>query len=216
MKNGKLTDQELETLAKTVFVASRNAGEIETLVSDPGLYNKVLAKIASEYEAQPKPSRFKLRPVAAFASVAILISVSFVIYFGSRSKVPRVNKTTIPDTINDIKPVPYEPAVKKTGPSPEEPAFVKTILKRPVVTETAQRRAKRPPAKDTEPVFHPIGFAERAADAALDGRVVRVEMPRSALFALGVDLPLENGTRSVKADLLVGADGSPRAIRLVE
>ena len=141
-----------------------------------------------------------------------------MIYFGSRSKAPSVAKNTAPDTIDEIKPRPYVPSVKAPEPSRQEPELINTTWKRPVEAPQAvrSRRAKRPPAKDAEPVFHPIGFAERAEDAVIDGRVVRVEMPRSALFALGIDLPLENGTRSVKADLLVGADGTPRAIRLVE
>ena len=41
-------------------------------------------------------------------------------------------------------------------------------------------------------------------------------MPRSALFAMGVNIPLENDAEVVKADLLVGTDGVTRAIRVVE
>jgi len=218
MKEQKLKDQELETLAKAVVVAARNAADIEGPVSDPKLYHSVLAKIAAEYEIRPTPSRFAWKPVAAFAAAIVLLSASFVIYFGSRSEAPRAIRNTTPDTIDEITPRPFVPSVKKPEPLPDEPELVDTVWKRPVEAPQAvrSRRTKRSPAKEAEPVFHPIGFAERAEDAAIDGRVVRVEMPRSALFALGIDLPLENGTRSVKADLLVGADGTPRAIRLVE
>lgn len=218
MKDRKLKDRELETLAKTVVVAGRNANDIEGLVSDPDLYRGVLARIAAEYETRPRPSRYAWKPAAAFAAAIVLISASFVIYFGSRLELPRATKSTSPDTITEIKPRPYIDSVKEPKPLPDEPKAVNMVFKRPVEAPQAAkpRRQKRPPAKDADPVFHPIGFAERAVDAAIDGRVVRVEMPRSALFALGVDLPLENGTRSIKADLLVGADGSPRAIRLVE
>lgn len=53
-------------------------------------------------------------------------------------------------------------------------------------------------------------------EAARGGHVVRVDMPRSSLFAMGVNVPLENETGSIKADLLVGPDGVTRGIRLVE
>jgi hypothetical protein len=219
MKERKLKDRELETLAKTVVVAGRNANDIDGLVSDRKLYDKVLARIAAKYETRPGPSRFVWKLVTAFAAAIVVISASFVIYFDFRSAAPRANTSTVPDTINEeIKPRLYVPPVKRPESQPDERDVIDTVWKRPTEAPQAAkpRRTKRPPAKDLEPVFHPIGFAERAVDAAIDGRVVRVEMPRSALFALGVDLPLENGTRSIKADLLVGADGSPRAIRLVE
>ena len=48
------------------------------------------------------------------------------------------------------------------------------------------------------------------------GQVVRVEMKRSSLFALGVNIPLENDDTVIKADLLIGRDGVTRAIRMID
>lgn len=48
-----------------------------------------------------------------------------------------------------------------------------------------------------------------------DLRIVRAELSPKMLFALGVDLPLENASEKIKTDLLVGADGVARAIRFV-
>jgi hypothetical protein len=59
----------------------------------------------------------------------------------------------------------------------------------------------------------PGGLSETPAE---DLRVVRAELSRAALFALGVNLPIEDGAAKVKTDLLVGRDGVARAIRLVE
>ena len=218
MKDRKLTDQELETLAKAIVTAGNSASNVEGVLSDPKLYHSILAKIAAECDERTRPSRFAWRPIAALASLVVLISVSLSVYFGSGSEARRANILTVPDTINDIKPRPFIPSPAQRAESVEGPVVVNTAVKK--VAEKRQavkpRRIKQQAARDPEPVFHPIGFAERAEDAAIDGRVVRVEMPRSALFALGVNIPLENSARSVKADLLVGADGSPRAIRLVE
>jgi hypothetical protein len=48
-----------------------------------------------------------------------------------------------------------------------------------------------------------------------DLRVIRVEMPVSSLRLLGARVNDELVTRRIVADLLVGADGTPYAFRLV-
>ncbi len=131
MKERKLIDQELETLAKSVVVAGSNAVDIDGVVSDPKLFNSVLAKIAAEYETKPTPSRFAWKPAAAFAAAIILISASFVIYFGSRSEAPRVSRSTIPDTIDEIKPSPYVQSVKEPEALPDENEVIKTVSRPP-------------------------------------------------------------------------------------
>ncbi|MES2900510.1 MAG: hypothetical protein V4723_12340 [Pseudomonadota bacterium] len=46
-------------------------------------------------------------------------------------------------------------------------------------------------------------------------RMVQTEVPRAELDALGVAVSPENAGESVRAEMLVGADGSPLALRLV-
>jgi hypothetical protein len=46
--------------------------------------------------------------------------------------------------------------------------------------------------------------------------LVRLEMSGSALIALGVPLGVERATESLQADLILGADGMARAVRLDE
>jgi len=62
--------------------------------------------------------------------------------------------------------------------------------------------------------FYPITLQGDPNEMARGGRIIRVEMPRSALFAMGVNVPLENGAETITADLLVGPDGVTRAIRM--
>ena len=47
------------------------------------------------------------------------------------------------------------------------------------------------------------------------GRIVRVEMPAAMLPAYGLDVTPDSGAGTVEADVLVGQDGQPRAIRFV-
>ncbi|MGH8115239.1 MAG: hypothetical protein ACREPS_09350 [Rhodanobacteraceae bacterium] len=48
-----------------------------------------------------------------------------------------------------------------------------------------------------------------------DGAVVRVVMPRAALASFGLPVEAMEGDGTVRADLIVSADGTPQAIRLV-
>jgi hypothetical protein len=47
------------------------------------------------------------------------------------------------------------------------------------------------------------------------GEIVRLDMPVTSLPNYGVQMPADAASASVQADLLVGQDGQPRAIRLV-
>jgi hypothetical protein len=62
--------------------------------------------------------------------------------------------------------------------------------------------------------FVPLPYADDLS--ALDeGAVVRVEMPRAALASFGLPVAAMESDGTVRADLIVSADGTPQAIRLV-
>lgn len=70
-----------------------------------------------------------------------------------------------------------------------------------------------PGAADAGP-FIALESAERIEQEAYP-RMIETDVPRSELAALGVPVSPENAGDSVRAELLVGADGSPLALRLV-
>lgn len=70
-----------------------------------------------------------------------------------------------------------------------------------------------PPAADAGP-FIALQSAERIEQEA-NPQMIEADVPRSALTSLGVPVSPENAGDSVRAELLVGADGSPLALRLV-
>ncbi len=79
---------------------------------------------------------------------------------------------------------------------------------------TAAESAQPQTAAEDEAAFYALPYAEDAT--LLDGgAVVRVALPRSALVAWGLPVPTVSGAGPIPADLLVGADGTPQAIRLV-
>lgn len=62
--------------------------------------------------------------------------------------------------------------------------------------------------------FLPLTYGAQLAPLE-SGQVVRVAMPRSALISFGLPMNMERADESVKADVLLGADGVARAIRFV-
>jgi hypothetical protein len=67
---------------------------------------------------------------------------------------------------------------------------------------------------DDESDFLPVTFDDAAG--GLDAvQVVRVRLPRSAMGSLGLVVSHDPGQGPVEADVLVGQDGLPRAIRFV-
>jgi len=81
---------------------------------------------------------------------------------------------------------------------------------------TAPNSANELDADDSEYAgsFTPLPYADDPS-ALEDGAVVRVEMPRAALASFGLPVAAMESDGTVRADLIVSADGTPQAIRLV-
>lgn len=108
----------------------------------------------------------------------------------------------------------HSPSVVRSGPST---ALAKNTPVAPATTNAAQSAADvaagAASAEDAAQ-FTPV---PGAYDPALldDGAVVRVEIPRADLASFGLPVEAIEGDDTVRADLIVSADGTPQAIRLV-
>jgi hypothetical protein len=75
-------------------------------------------------------------------------------------------------------------------------------------------RSRRP-----QPAVKPAAFIALPGAASLptfeSGAIVRMDLELSALAAYGLDISAAAGRSPVQADVLVGQDGEPRAIRVV-
>lgn len=92
-------------------------------------------------------------------------------------------------------------------------------LSKPSVKRRAPRRATAldDVAGDNETVTDYIPLTYLAdATAVESGIVVRVELSRSALVAMGLPVNVERTDSRVKADVVVGDDGVARAVRFVQ
>jgi hypothetical protein len=96
------------------------------------------------------------------------------------------------------------------------------------MTDVSRQAQRNSAAGNTQPQGNVAGTAQSDATADFvpvpygegfepgdSGVIVRVEMPRSALADLGYSVDSTRSADLIQADLLVGEDGWPRAVRLV-
>lgn len=124
-----------------------------------------------------------------------------------------------------------EPLATAGAPS-RESNTAKREEQKPSAVEKAKPTAPRA-TRRTRSIFHPMlasANSQRPSETVTDfvpltaiadatamrsGTIVRVEMPRASLIAMGLPLHAERADETVKADIVVGDDGLARAIRLV-
>lgn len=226
MRKPSFSNKELDTIGKKLVRGTCAASvDIERIVSNTRLYDMVRSRIAQDADG-PLPTvarrpRFALRYAAAAAAVLVAISVSLGLLLMS-------DKNSNYDMVDVVKQVPEAIPVREARPDhPPKPMFSKLPSGRAFQNKTtpkpAQAKTKQiVKPRPTEPgdiphsEFYAISFAGDLEETAAGGRIVRVEMPRSSLFAMGVDIPLENGRDIVKTDVLIGSDGMAKAVRIVE
>ena len=94
------------------------------------------------------------------------------------------------------------PAATGSATAATMPASRPAVQRKPDVPRPAIRRFVALPGSSALPEFE-------------SGAIVRMEVPVSSLPAYGIDISPAAGGQPIEADVLVGQDGQPRAIRLV-
>ena len=194
LKAVRVQDMDINRIIGTedLFEPVRNA-----MVDRPTVGKNSLAILANAFMRN-------WRTASALASLAIVALGAFYLV------------RLMPAEMSSSKAVPafeYPTAIAEIDAS--EFASVQTELKPSLpVRKHIARQRPRPEAEDVGE-FQALTYTGDPADTT-DGQIVRVELPRSSLFAMGVDVPVENQkTNSVKADLLISDDGVMRAVRIV-
>lgn len=205
--------------------------EIEKIVTAPQLFQRVRANIEAEKSRRQTKSIFTVpnfqfwnwqKLGLAFAVLAVLIFGAAI--FSFRISPPETAKQAAveePPVLESAKP-PDEILPPQNSPDDFQPRRIAArtkIKKQSLTSQNSARKSKvSPPSKienQTDAPFVALTFAGDF-DERDERQIVRVEMSRSKLLALGVAVQTENEGERIKADLLVGADGVARAIRLVQ
>ncbi|MFZ1700177.1 MAG: hypothetical protein WBO10_09980 [Pyrinomonadaceae bacterium] len=204
---------------------------IDVVVSNPRLFAMVRERIAAD-RAQHESSVTIFSLIKASSAVLAGGAALVALVFGTLSLLKTGSEIVAVNTIKipDASPVVARPVIPPQGivsklsagrandlePAAEEPSEMRVEK---AVYRTTTRRPSAPrqtePVSDVEPAYYPVSYTGNPAETAEGGQIIRVQMNRSSLFALGVNLPLENDDETVSADLVVGRDGVTRAIRVV-
>jgi hypothetical protein len=194
------------------------AREIDRIIADPALFDSVQRRIALESSVPASRKSYPRPFIAAFASVTLVAAVAFALValrstddvvvqtppVAAPQKAAEVSRFDKPDSIatENIRPI-AEPSRPQRVSAP---ATVRPVRRDQPSVQQASYQAD----------FYAVSYAGDPHETERGGRIVRVDIPRSTLFAMGVDIPLENERETVKADLLIGNDGVTRGIRVVE
>src|SRR3954452_20152030 len=226
-KNGMIDSLATELLTS----ASLKQDDIEQIVSDRELFSSVRARVMADsitsYHSSGTFTFFQRTMILSTAAAVIVIAVFGAMMFAKRApKLAIANLIPQPQNeqkfISAAKPTQVEMAPENIdGPSAtvKMPHYERAMEYRPVTPERRVSTTRQQPEIEQQqqrPEFFALAGL-RPSEVAADGsRIIRVELPRASLVALGVNVPLDSDKQLSKTDLLVGPDGIPRAIRLVE
>ncbi len=175
-------------------------------------YGKATAPIG--ISTQANTHRWALAAVAAILLVAMTVPL-WLRQFSSQKTQVVVKKLPTPSRITEI---PEELTRPPAPPSVDQPKVV-SHNPSPGAKRRIARRDNAPAvstfAAETTTGFIPLTYLS-STTALQSGVIVRVEVERATLIAMGLPLNLERAGSRIKADLALGDDGVARAIRLVE
>jgi hypothetical protein len=164
--------------------------------------------------AAPKLTRAALfwKLAAVAAGILILISAMAIFWPSASSLKPQ------PEERADL-PAPGNAPGSQTPPKPMESPVGPELVAAPQPAKLRKRvhhRAFRTGSAEAEMVTQFFPLREGEDLAALENmRMVRVELPGTALREVGLPMTIEAANAPIIADVLLGQDGLARAIRFV-
>lgn len=240
MSKHDLQNEELDEIARNLFRRSKlSAAELEKIIAAPHLFASIKARISAEEQSRRRRRLFSsglfdwctvVKGQRAAVVCALAVIVGAAAFLTSRQKTPTdLTELSIAPLETSENPAQSgEIANSEVGKSSEtesapdkKRAAVQTKITKAARSKSAvgQKKTRRPKAAAREQppaVFYSLASAGNWEASGEDLRVVRAELSTTELFALGVNVPVENEISKIKTDLLVGANGVPKAIRFVE
>ncbi|MEQ1644186.1 MAG: hypothetical protein ABL959_12135 [Pyrinomonadaceae bacterium] len=221
MQNRKLDNQTLDAIGKKLIVSdARRVADVDTIVSNPTIFAAVRARIAAVETPEPRASWFMLTRfnVAAFSSatVVLLLVIGAFSLLDTGRGVVAVNTIQIPDVSPEIARPVFPPQGKKSGKLSAGRANKIDVRSEERTARKANIPSDRRRTIEPDAEFVAVSYTGDPHETSGGGRIIRVDMKRSSLYALGIDVPLENAGDTIKADLLIGADGVTRGVRIVD
>lgn len=233
--NKNFSDEQLDQILKKIVKDSLpNEDAINEIADSPKLRWSLQSRIEQEKPLHKKSwlSVFDWR-IAAFASLAFVVCAGIISFvnFRKNDSVAAVKPFDLLVTKTskvDEKIISSEPEIKVTPkvsvsknlpknlPKKIIPTNIKPKLNiepKPLKTEIRENKPAETLAKTREVKTEFIALAYSPTPES--GQILTVKVPRSMMISLGVAANIENGSRLVNAEVLMGDDGLARAIRFV-
>lgn len=229
MNTRNLKNNELDLIGrKLIERGNLRSPDIEKIISNPDLFGLVNARIAAEGKTEASKAAsswgvlsFIRRNAIAFAGVAVVViaAIAAVSLLRSEKDMIATNEVQVQAAMPEAaRPDNLPPQAVGRNQSQGRASDRDFRIEKAVVRQhvrSVDRKPQAHPSTEPDADFYAISYAGDPDDTG-GGRIIRVDMSRSSLLALGVNVSLENEAEVVKADLLVGSDGVTRAIRVVK
>jgi hypothetical protein len=220
MKDRGTQNNKLDEIGQALLAASKMpTDDIERIVGEPYLFSSIKARIEREKAGDKRNfgRQWKWRPVmAAYSALALLIAGAIGVSLREKNVKTVTDDykvSAVPDRAIPSKPITVTPPINNlTADETKNAPLVQKASLRNRVKSEHHRQAKSEEAGE----FYPLTYTDDSDTSDDAGQIVRVELPRSSLLAMGVDVPADNNTDRVKTDLLIGSDGVMKAVRLVK
>jgi len=215
----------LDRIGKTLVTrAALRGAELDEIAGREGLLAGVAKRAAMQEPVAVR--RFSLRIGLAYASVSVAVAVVATLTAMTLLRTAEVQPTTVAHNVPVMEPDTAVPQpVRPPQDEPQAPSRLTAgsgdqrmiMADSRTVTSTPRREVNSRPTiqpQSADDDFYPVSYSD--GEALAGSRIVRVDMPRAQAFAMGIRVPLENDSDTIKADIVVGPDGVPRAVRLVK
>jgi hypothetical protein len=220
-----LQNEELDRIGSELLKAARlPEEEVEKIAVAPHLFGSVKTRIEMKRSHRESNGWANIavwkwqKAGIAFGVVAAFVVGAFGLLMLNQKSSPdtakEISPLTEPGSTSRVKEIITEPATTSVTAVKAKITVQRTSLKNTSAVKV--RAAKRQPRFEREEVseYYALTYTGEM-QAGDDGQIIRVELPRASLFAMGIDIPVENAAAKIKADLLVGPDGVMKAVRLV-
>jgi len=154
---------------------------------------------------------------AIAAALLLVFGLSAIRWWQSGPVTPKTGTVRVADAgsaADTAEPGTFAPPIIKQTLAAPPDSLRKSSTRHKVGTPAKQKPAN---SVNTEIAtdFIPVIYGG-AANLAEGGRMVRVELPRSAMASFGLPVHMDRVNQKVKADVLLGVDGLAQAIRFVQ
>lgn len=195
-------------------IAAQDAREQAPARVEAALLHKFRQQVASKRRERARHDWTRLARVKAYAWYGAVAAAAVVAVFALGLIRSRVRLT--PD--QPARNVPTAPISATNSPSQGSATARKPLQIGHAVVRPSEQHQNSPAAEaensEEATAFYALPYADDLA--SLDGgAIIRVTVPRSALASWGVPVSGIGGAGPLPADVVVSADGTPEAIRLV-